>query len=50
MTFSFTTKPVTRMVNVCVTRLQSEKLDNLISGKVWVDDVSLVRAEPDSTP
>jgi hypothetical protein len=47
LTVNFTTKPDTRLVEVCVTRLPSDKLDNLIEGRVWVDDVSLVKVEPD---
>jgi tetratricopeptide (TPR) repeat protein len=37
----FKTPPKTRWIAVGVVRLPSEKLDNLIAGKVWVDDVSL---------
>jgi hypothetical protein len=47
LSFGFTTKPETRVVDLCVSRFPSEKLDNLISGKVWVDDISLVKAEAD---
>jgi hypothetical protein len=47
LTVNFTAKPETHLVGVCVTRLPSDKLDNLITGNVWVDDVSLVRVEPD---
>jgi len=47
LSMSFTTKPQTRLVNLCVSRLASDKLDNLITGKVWVDDVTLVKAESD---
>lgn len=47
LSFGFTTKPETRVVDLCVSRFPSEKLDSLISGKVWVDDVSLVKAEAD---
>jgi hypothetical protein len=50
LTVNFTTKPETRMIGLCLTRLPSDKLDNLISGNVWVDDVSLVRLEPDLVP
>lgn len=31
----------THYVTVAITRVPSQKLDNLISGKVWVDDVSV---------
>jgi len=47
LSITFTTKPETRLVNLCVTRFPSDKLDNLIKGKVWVDDVSVVKAEAD---
>lgn len=41
---SFTTGPKTSLVIVSVTRLPSQKIDNQIAGKVWLDDVSLSRA------
>jgi hypothetical protein len=50
LSLNFTTKPETSLVNLCIARLPSEKLDNLIAGRVWVDDVSLMQAEPDPTP
>ncbi len=37
----FTTGPKTDLIVVDVARLTSHKLDNLIAGKVWVDDLSL---------
>ena len=37
----FTAGPKTELVVVGVARLPSQKLDNLISGKIWVDDVRL---------
>ena len=37
----FTTGPKTELVVVSVARLPSTKLDNLIAGKLWVDDLSL---------
>jgi hypothetical protein len=37
----FTTGPKTELVVLSLTRLQSQKLDNLIAGKVWLDDVQL---------
>lgn len=37
----FVTGPKTSLVIVSVTRLPSQKIDNAISGKVWLDDVSL---------
>jgi len=48
LTLTFTTKPDINIVGLCITRLPSDKLDNLISGKVWVDDVNVVRVEPDA--
>jgi len=33
---------------VTVTRLPSRKLDNLIAGKVWVDDLSLTAVSTDT--
>lgn len=36
---NFTPKPNTHYVIVSIIRLPSEKLDNKIAGKVWVDDV-----------
>jgi hypothetical protein len=38
----FTTGPRTRLLGVTLTRQPSRKLDNKITGTVWVDDVSLV--------
>ncbi|HET7842016.1 MAG TPA: hypothetical protein VFM21_10445, partial [Terriglobia bacterium] len=37
----FKTGPSTELIVVSLTRLPSRKLDNLIAGKVWLDDVSL---------
>ena len=37
----FRTGPATEMILLRVVRRPSRKLDNLISGKVWVDDVSI---------
>lgn len=48
LTLNFTTKPEMGLVDVCITRMPSDKLDNLISGRFWVDDVSVVRVEPDA--
>jgi hypothetical protein len=42
LTVDFT--PKTSYVTVAIARMPSQKLDNVISGKVWVDDVSVVRA------
>jgi len=41
----FTASPKTDLIVVSIRRLPSQKLDNLISGKVWVDDVSLMPIE-----
>lgn len=40
----FKTGPNTELIIVAVTRPPSRKLDNLIAGKVWVDDVALAEA------
>jgi hypothetical protein len=37
----FATGPKTALIVVRLVRLPSKKLDNLISGKVWLDDVQL---------
>ena len=37
----FKTGPKTELIVVSITRIPSQKLDNLIAGKVWVDDVRL---------
>jgi hypothetical protein len=37
----FSTSPKTQVIVVGISRLPSKKLDNLIAGKVWVDDLSL---------
>ena len=37
----FKAGPQTELIVVTVIRLPSRKLDNLIAGKVWVDDVTL---------
>jgi tetratricopeptide (TPR) repeat protein len=41
---AFTTGPKTRLLRVGLARVPSEKLDNQISGRVWLDDVRLVPA------
>jgi tetratricopeptide (TPR) repeat protein len=46
VTLDFTTGQKTEMVAVSVTRLPSRKFDNLIAGKVWVDDVTLAPSLP----
>lgn len=38
---SFTTGPKSKLIIVMLRRVPSEKLDNKLSGTVWVDDVSL---------
>jgi hypothetical protein len=40
----FSTGPKTELIVVRLTRLPSKKFDNLISGKVWLDDVRLAPA------
>ncbi len=45
LSLQVTTGPKTNLVVVGVTRLPSRKLDNLIAGRIWVDDLSL-RAVP----
>jgi tetratricopeptide (TPR) repeat protein len=42
------TGPKTELVGVSVSRLRSEKIDSLIAGKVWVDDVRLTLADEPS--
>jgi hypothetical protein len=37
----FAAGPKTQLIVVRLTRLPSKKFDNLISGKVWLDDVQL---------
>jgi hypothetical protein len=37
----FAAGPKTEFIIVTLTRLPSKKFDNLISGKVWLDDVKL---------
>ena len=37
----FATGPKTKLIAVKLFRLPSKKFDNLISGKVWLDDVRL---------
>jgi tetratricopeptide (TPR) repeat protein len=41
----FTAGPRTELMVVRVTRLPSKKLDNLIAGKVWLDDVRFAPSE-----
>jgi tetratricopeptide (TPR) repeat protein len=41
----FAAGPKTELIVVRVTRLPSRKFDNLISGKVWLDDVQLTPAQ-----
>jgi len=41
----FKTASKTNWIVVAVVRVPSQKLDNLIAGKAWVDDVSLVERE-----
>ena len=48
----FVTGPETRLLVVALSRRPSTKLDNKLSGTVWVDDVSLIPVEtaPPSKP
>ena len=41
VTIDFRTGSTTEMILLRVVRRPSRKLDNLISGKVWIDDVSI---------
>ena len=41
VTVDFTTGPKTELIALSVSRLPSRKLDNLIAGKVWLDDLTL---------
>jgi tetratricopeptide (TPR) repeat protein len=40
----FTTGPQTHLVRIALRRMPSARLDNKISGRVWVDDVSILPA------
>ena len=42
----FTTGPQTRLVEIVLRRMPSQKFDNKIQGTVWVDDVSLTPRAP----
>ena len=39
----FTTGPSTHLIRIQLTRMPSQRLDNRLSGTVWVDDVNVVR-------
>lgn len=43
--FDFTTGPKTSLLVVALERIPSKKLDNLIAGKVWIDDVRLTTVQ-----
>lgn len=43
----FKTSPKTNWIEVAVARLPSLKLDNLIAGKAWVDDITLAERQPE---
>ncbi len=45
----FTSGPKTELIAVGVTRFPSQKFDNLIAGKVWVDDLSLTTGTGEAT-
>jgi len=40
----FTTGPQTHLINILLRRVESSRLDNKISGTVWVDDVAVIPA------
>lgn len=42
----FRTGPKTQLIVVSLTRVPSQKLDNLIAGRVWLDDVQLTPVAP----
>jgi Tetratricopeptide repeat len=44
VTLNFTTGPKTELIIVSLARLPSQKLDNQIAGRVWLDDVQLTPA------
>ncbi len=46
ISLNFHTGPKTALVAVGVARLPSQKLDNKIAGRVWIDDVTLTPASP----
>jgi hypothetical protein len=41
LTLEFTASPKTQLIIVSITRFPSGKLDNLIQGKAWADDLSM---------
>ncbi len=43
VSLDFKTGPKTELVIASLTRLPSQKLDHLTAGRVWLDDVGLVR-------
>jgi len=43
---AFDTPPGCRHVGIMLRRYKSDKLDNLISGEVWIDNVSLINLGP----
>lgn len=50
VTVDFTTGPKTELIVVSVTRPPSRKLDNLIAGKVWLDDLTLTTSPAETAP
>jgi hypothetical protein len=46
----FKTGRKTELIQVIIARLPSRKLDNLIAGKGWVDDVSLISTKEEKGP
>lgn len=47
LALDFKTGPKTSLLSINIARLPSQKLDNRIAGKVWVDDISLTAAGND---
>ena len=45
LTLDFTTGPKTSLLVVALERIPSQQLDNLIEGKVWIDDVRLTTVQ-----
>ena len=50
LTLDFTTGPKTSLLVVALERIPSQKLDNLIAGKVWIDDVRLTTVQNERQP
>ena len=50
VTMDFKTGPKTDLIIVALARLPSQKIDNQIAGRVWLDDVALTPASLSSAP